>query len=77
VRGVPILGRLLSCLVEQGFKRLVVVVGYRGEQVRDYLESNAPGLTIDFVDCRIAPILAINDRQSSTALLREARHPKC
>ncbi len=52
VRGVPILGRLLSCLVEQGFKRLVVVVGYRGDQIRNYLESRASGLAVRFVDCR-------------------------
>ena len=52
VRGVPILKRLLSCLVEEGFRRLVVIVGYRDEQIRDYLERYASGLTIDFVDCR-------------------------
>ena len=52
VRGVPILGRLVSCLLAQGFNRLVVVVGYRDEQIRDYLERYAYGLTIDFVDCR-------------------------
>ncbi len=51
VGGVPILGRLVSCLLAQGFSRLVVVVGYRDEQIRDYLESHASGLTIDFVDC--------------------------
>ncbi len=52
VRGVPILRRLLSCLVEEGFRRLVVVVGYRDAQIRDYLERHSSGLTIDFVDCR-------------------------
>ena len=52
VRGVPILRRLLSCLVEEGFRRLVVIVGYRNAQIRDYLERHASGLTIDFVDCR-------------------------
>ncbi len=52
VRGVPILGRLVSCLIAQGFSRLVVVVGYRDEQIRDYLESHASGLTVHFVDCR-------------------------
>ena len=52
VRGVPILGRLVSCLLAQGFTRLVVVVGYRDEQIRDYLESHAYGLTVQFVDCR-------------------------
>ena len=52
VRGVPILGRLVSCLLAQGFNRLVVVVGYRDEQIRDYLELHASGLTVHFVDCR-------------------------
>ncbi len=52
VRGVPILGRLVSCLLAQGFSRLVVVVGYRDEQIRDYLESQAFGLAVHFVDCR-------------------------
>ena len=32
VRGIPILRRLLSCLVEEGFRRLVVGVGYRVQQ---------------------------------------------
>ncbi len=52
VRGIPILRRLVSCLVEEGFTRLVVVVGYRDAQIRNYLERHASGLTIDFVDCR-------------------------
>ncbi len=52
VRGIPILRRLLSCLVEEGFTRLVVVVGYRDAQIRDYLERHSAGLTIDIVDCR-------------------------
>ena len=52
VHGVPILGRLVSCLLAQGFNRLVVVVGYRDGQIRDYLESLDSSLTIDFVDCR-------------------------
>ena len=51
VHRVPILGRLVSCLLAQGFDRLVVVVGYRDEQIRDYLASHAFGLTVDFVDC--------------------------
>jgi NDP-sugar pyrophosphorylase family protein len=52
VCGIPILRRLVSCLVEEGFSRLVVVVGYRDGQIRDYLERHASGLAIDFVDCR-------------------------
>ena len=52
VCGIPILGRLLSCLVEEGFKRLVVVVGHRGEQIRGYLDLHACGLQIHCIDCR-------------------------
>ncbi len=52
VRGVPILGWLVSCLLAQGFDRLVVVVGYRDEQIRDYLAAHAFGLTVEFIDCR-------------------------
>lgn len=52
VAGEPILGRLVSCLVEEGFKRLVVVVGYREEEIREYLDIHAAGLDIDYVDCR-------------------------
>ena len=51
VHGVPILGRLVSCLLAEGFNRLVVVVGYHDEQIRDYLGSHASGLTVHFVDC--------------------------
>ncbi len=52
LHGIPILRRLISCLVEEGFSRLVVVVGYRDAQIRDYLERHASGLELDFVDCR-------------------------
>ena len=51
VCGIPILGRLLSCLVEEGFERLVVVVGHRGEQIREYLDLHASGLEIHCIDC--------------------------
>ncbi len=52
VCGIPILGRLISCLVEEGFERLVVVVGHRGDQIREYLDLHACGLEIHWIDCR-------------------------
>jgi len=51
VCGISILGRLVSCLVEEGFERLVVVVGHRGDQIREYLESHSCGLQIHCIDC--------------------------
>ena len=50
VSGVPILGRLVSSLVEQGFQRLVVVLGYRGRQIRDYLDLHSSGLEIQYIE---------------------------
>ncbi len=52
VCGIPILGRLVSCLVDQGFERLLVIVGHRGDQIREYLDLHASGLQIDCIDCR-------------------------
>lgn len=71
VNGVPILGRLLRCLTKQGFRRLVVVVGYLDERVREYLELNAGGLTVDFVDC---PDYATTNNIYSLWLAREQIH---
>jgi len=50
VSGVPILGRLVSSLVEQGFQRLVVVLGYQGRQIRDYLNLHSAGLEIQYIE---------------------------
>lgn len=52
VSGEPILGRLVACLVEEGFEQLVVVVGYRGEEIREYLDMHAVGLEIRYIECR-------------------------
>jgi len=52
VGGIPILGRLVSSLVEEGFERLVVVIGHRGDQIREYLKSHASGLQIQYINCQ-------------------------
>jgi choline kinase len=52
VSGTPILGRLIASLVENGFKRLVVIVGYRGQQIKDYLDRNSAGLDIRYIESR-------------------------
>jgi len=47
VAGKPILAHILDGLVAQGIRRIVVVVGYRGERVREYLEKHYPqGVTV-------------------------------
>ena len=68
VGGISILGRLVSCLVEEGFERLVVVIGHRGNQIREYLESHASGLQIQCIDC---PEFAVTNNIYSLWLARE------
>ncbi len=49
INGVTILERLIHGLRQQGFRRLVVVLGYLGECIREYLVDHAAGLTVDYV----------------------------
>ena len=49
VNGVPILERLVSCLDQQDFKRLVVVTGYFESCIQDFLGTQVGGITIDYV----------------------------
>ena len=49
VTGVPILERLVGCLLGHGFKRLVVVVGYLDQRIREFLEPWEDELTIEYV----------------------------
>lgn len=49
IDGIPILERLVDCLVQQGFRRLVVVVGYLEDSIREFLGSHKGGLSIEYV----------------------------
>lgn len=49
VAGRSILARIVDNLRALGIKRLVVVIGYRGDRVRDFLHKNAGTLHIDYV----------------------------
>ncbi len=49
VNGMSILERLISCLNQQGFKRLVVVTGHLENQIRDFLGDQAGNIKIDYV----------------------------
>ena len=49
VNGMPILERLVSCLNQHGFKRLVVVTGHLENHIRDFLGLRAGGMTIDYI----------------------------
>jgi len=49
INGKPILERLVSCLREQGFERLVVVVGHLEQCIRRSLDDCAGDLVIEYV----------------------------
>ena len=44
-----ILERLINNLKKQGFKRLVIVTGYKSECITDFLGSNSGGLSIEYI----------------------------
>jgi choline kinase len=69
IDGIPILERLLDCLRQQGFKRLVVVVGYLEDKVRQFLGSRYAGLSIDYV---VNPQYLTTNNLYSLWLAREA-----
>ena len=49
INGRPILERFVSCLREQGFKRLVVVVGHLEQRIRRFLDAHASDLVVEYV----------------------------
>lgn len=49
IDGSPILERLVSCLRDQGFKRLVVVVGYLEERIRRFLDDCSGDMVVEYV----------------------------
>jgi len=49
INGVPILQRTIDCLCQQGFKRLIVVVGHQRRCIREFLRTCNAGLSIEYV----------------------------
>ena len=50
VNGVRLIDRLLGQLSKLNLRRVVIVVGYEGAKLRDYLGKSYNGLTIEYVD---------------------------
>jgi len=69
INGVPILHRLVECLLQHGFKRLVVVVGHLEYCIRDYLERWSHVITIDYI---VSPVYKTTNNIYSLWLAREA-----
>ena len=50
VNGVRLINRSLDCLVELGISRVVLVVGYKRENVKNYIGNQYKGMEIAYVD---------------------------
>jgi choline kinase len=49
IDGRPLLERLVACLRDRGFKRLLVVVGHLEDRIRSFLDDCAGGLVVEYV----------------------------
>lgn len=68
VNGISILKRLISNLRKQGFKRLVVVIGHLGDQIKKSLELYAGDIQVDYV---VNPVYRTTNNLYSLWLARE------
>jgi NDP-sugar pyrophosphorylase family protein len=63
----PILERLIGCLDGLGFERLVVVIGYRAEMIRNYLGESFGGIAVEYI---VSPLFATTNTLYSLWLAR-------
>lgn len=49
VAGIPLLGRVLRGLKEAGIRNAYIVIGYKGEVIREHIGENYAGLNIHFI----------------------------
>jgi len=68
VSGVPILERLVRALDSHGFERLVIVTGYKGEAIRDYLGESFGGIAIEYI---VSPLFETTNNIYSLWLARD------
>jgi glucose-1-phosphate thymidylyltransferase len=50
IGGKPLLSHVFETLIEAGVTELIVVVGYRGEQIREYYGESFDGLPVRYVE---------------------------
>src|SRR5574341_561345 len=49
VGGKPIIGHILDKIIEDGFDEATIVIGYMGDMIRQYVQSNY-SVKVDFVE---------------------------
>lgn len=50
VNGIKLIDRTMHCLLQNNISRVVIVVGYQGQNVKDYLGQSYNGMPITYVD---------------------------
>ncbi|HOI18690.1 MAG TPA: sugar phosphate nucleotidyltransferase [Candidatus Woesearchaeota archaeon] len=50
VGGKPIIAHILDSLIKVGVDDVVVIIGYLGDKIKDYIEKSYPGLKSTFVE---------------------------
>lgn len=50
VGGKPILGHILDKLIEENITKATFVIGYLGDQIKDYVVNTYPGIKSDFIE---------------------------
>lgn len=50
VNGIPLVDRLLAQLLKLSLTRVVIVIGYEGEKLRNYIGCNYKGMTIEYIE---------------------------
>ncbi len=68
VNGTPLIDRTLNQLSKLGLNRVVIVVGYEGKKLMDYLGTERNGLKIEYVN---NPIYDKTNNIYSLALAKE------
>jgi choline kinase len=71
VNGTSILERLVDCLKQQGFKRLVVVTGYLEHRIREFLGTQAGSMTVEYI---FSPLYETTNNIYSLWMAREHIH---
>ncbi len=71
IHGTSILERLVTCLDQQGFKRLVVVTGHLEHRIREFLGTQIGGISVEYI---FSPLYETTNNIYSLWLARERIH---
>ncbi len=71
VNGAPILKRLVMCLNQHGFKRLIVVTGHLKHCIREFLGTQAGSMTVEYI---FSPLYETTNNIYSLWMARERIH---